>query len=157
MLYVDGSLKTTGTNSLPIITTINRFTAGALDRSTLSSLFNGSIDDVRLYGKALSASEVSEIFQGLIYTHLAVQNVALQSLNLNVYPNPLSDGNLTLTIGCETTNAEVMIFDMSGKLIYKNTFSGMSSEIPGDSFENGVYIISVQTYLGNDRKIFVKQ
>jgi regulation of enolase protein 1 (concanavalin A-like superfamily)/transcriptional regulator CtsR len=157
-LYVDGVQVATSTNSVPFVSTINRFSSGSNDRWNKIYMFDGSIDDVRLYGKALSASEVSEIFQGLKSAQIATSIESLsQSIQLEVYPNPLKDGNLTVTTSRNVDNARILIYGIDGKLVYRTTFSGFSTEIDNSLFDNGVYILKVESSLGTNIKRFIKQ
>lgn len=80
-----------------------------------------------------------------------------QNLNLKLYPNPLSNGNLTIHVGCETLNAAISVHSIAGQLIYKDNFSGISREISGDLFKKGVYIIALKTNQGTYNKLFIKQ
>ncbi len=172
-LYVDGSLTVIGTNSVPMITPINRFSAGALDRSSLANQFGGSVDDVRLYGKALSAFEVSELFSGLTSASSGPSSARVstsnnetddnsdiatdQGLRVHLYPNPLSDGDLTVSVGYETKNASITINSIDGQLVYKIDFSGGSKEVPGGIFQKGTYILTVKTEQGVATKLFIKE
>ncbi len=162
-LYVDGSLKVTGTESVSIVATINRFSAGALDRSSMANQYGGSLDEVRLYGKALSASEVSGLFSAPTSARVAAsnnttdQNFTEQFFNMKVYPNPLSGGNLTVDIGYEAKTATVSVYTVSGKLVYTNNFSGASKEILGEVFKMGVYLITLKTDQGVATKLIVRE
>jgi len=62
-LYVDNTQynSTTTTVSAP---TLDRGAIGALKRTTISNYFNGGIDDVRVYNRALSDVELSNIYSG---------------------------------------------------------------------------------------------
>ncbi|MCG8386206.1 MAG: LamG domain-containing protein [Cytophagales bacterium] len=57
-LYVDGVLAGTLNPGLAYNTEIDRFTAGAVDRSSIRDRFNGLIDEVRLYNRKLTAEEI---------------------------------------------------------------------------------------------------
>ena len=63
-LYVDGILQTT-VKSPGVINTpqANDVLIGAFSAGTPAGFFKGLIDDVRIYGKALSGAQIEEIFQ----------------------------------------------------------------------------------------------
>ncbi|HUD20551.1 MAG TPA: LamG-like jellyroll fold domain-containing protein [Candidatus Saccharimonadales bacterium] len=63
-LYIDGGLDATNFNYTRSSTTLNRTSIGAVLRSTASAFFTGSIDDVRMYNRVLSASEVADLAAG---------------------------------------------------------------------------------------------
>jgi hypothetical protein len=63
ILYVDG--KPVGTNSTAMVPTgLNEFCIGASERTgTTDNYFDGEIDDVRIYNRALSAGEIASQYQ----------------------------------------------------------------------------------------------
>ncbi len=64
-LYIDGNLDATDYDYTPSGTfDVNRDSIGVLQRSSLESYFNGSIDEVVIYNKVLTSSEVSELYNG---------------------------------------------------------------------------------------------
>jgi len=61
-LYIDGNLDTANFNYTPAGNfTLNTSTVGALTRAAVQGFFNGFIDDVALWKRALSAAEVQEV------------------------------------------------------------------------------------------------
>ena len=63
-LYVNGSASGSGTGSaFTLGATLNRSTIGALIRSTTAAYFNGSLSDVRLYSRALTAADVGTLYR----------------------------------------------------------------------------------------------
>jgi chitodextrinase len=157
-LYVDGALAATSTNSVAIVANINRFSAGLLDRSTIADKFNGTIDDVRLYGKTLSAAEINDIYNGLKSASMSTsfENLDVSS-DLLVFPNPLITGNLNVKLGFEARNATLLIHSITGKLVHSSILNGNAQEILGSTFENGVYILTLTTENDNFKKMFVKE
>ena len=59
-LYIDGILDATDFSYTPTTITLNTTSIGALERTSVSSCFNGNIDEVRIYRRALSAAEILE-------------------------------------------------------------------------------------------------
>jgi hypothetical protein len=60
-MYVDGVLDATNFNHTPGAMTLNRTAIGAVLRAATDSHFNGAIDDVRVYNRALPASEIASL------------------------------------------------------------------------------------------------
>ncbi len=60
-LYVDGVQAATLTQNRPFIDTVNRFSAGRLDRVNPADHTNGSIDDIGLWGGLMTASDVAAL------------------------------------------------------------------------------------------------
>ena len=61
LLYVDGVQVGSNTNSLPAFTEPARVALGVLKFSWLARWWNGGIDDVRIYNRALSPDEISQL------------------------------------------------------------------------------------------------
>lgn len=61
-LYVDGTLIGSTPASVSYASSIDRFSAGALDRSSIADRYTGKIDDARLYARALGATEIANLF-----------------------------------------------------------------------------------------------
>jgi hypothetical protein len=60
-LYVDGvSVGTSDTNASGAITTDDSLVG--VNRASLSNYFSGSMDDVRIYNRALSADEIKRLY-----------------------------------------------------------------------------------------------
>ncbi|MDB2428945.1 LamG domain-containing protein [Akkermansiaceae bacterium] len=85
-IYLDGALSTSNTTSVPFLVPTG-FSIGALDRSNSSVVdeFAGDIDDVQLYDNAVSAADVTFLFNNA-GTAIAV-------------PEPSSSLMLGLTLG----------------------------------------------------------
>jgi len=62
-LYVDGQLQGTLTSNLPLDPQTNVFSVGRISDSTPGAYFKGSVDEVRVYKRALSDSEISQLYQ----------------------------------------------------------------------------------------------
>ena len=61
-LYVDGILHSSSSSESVNFQTADRIGIGYLAGSDASSYFNGTIDDVRVYNKVFSSSEISELY-----------------------------------------------------------------------------------------------
>ncbi len=62
-VYVNGSAGTTDTTSSTVTTLPNTVTVGATNHtSAFDNFFTGSIDEVRVYNRALSASEIQSLY-----------------------------------------------------------------------------------------------
>lgn len=66
-LYVNGSLETSSTNETGNIAYTNtRFRIGKYEDNNESHYFDGSIDEVKIYNKALTLEEIKNEYQGLV-------------------------------------------------------------------------------------------
>jgi hypothetical protein len=111
--------------------------------------FQGALDDVRIYDKALTASEVIDLINEEGVSNRAINKNISQNLNaektLKLYPNPVSK-TLNITFkGYEEASYKLYLFDIYGKLIITkvlNTNSG--NEIDIDHLSEGVYIATIR-------------
>lgn len=77
-----------------------------------------------------------------------------QKIELNFYPNPVSDGKLFITSNITTSNKEVEIFDVLGKSVLKAT---VVRELNINSLSPGVYLIKIKEgEISVTRKLIVK-
>ncbi|MBI5361327.1 MAG: DUF2341 domain-containing protein [Planctomycetes bacterium] len=61
-LYIDGVLDATNFNYTPSTLTLDRTCIGALMRAVPQYFFSGTIDEVRVYNRVLSTSEIASLF-----------------------------------------------------------------------------------------------
>jgi hypothetical protein len=75
------------------------------------------------------------------------------SSNIGVYPNPAKN---LLTIVMENKNAEIIISDVTGKVVYKAIAIESENTINVENFTTGIYLITVETEQGRSFTKFVK-
>lgn len=92
-LYVDGELDTFIANTGLILTTTKAITFGRKDATEPAYYLRGSLDEVRIYDKALAPDEISTL-KSLWYEVTAREDDTAGS-NISVYPNP-SHGIVTI-------------------------------------------------------------
>ncbi len=147
-LYVDGQLEGTNTNSVSFISNTNRFSSGALDRSSLADRFNGAIDDVRLYSNALTAAEVSNLYNATSSAKISLE-VPVTKDEVLIYPNPAKNKLQMLYNSAYKTSAHIMILDLQGRKIKELTteFKKDSNNVELDVslFSNGLYFLNMKT------------
>ena len=84
-------------------------------------------------------------------------NTAIQeniAANLHVYPNPVSD-ILTIDIPASKTNANLVIYDINGKAIFRKTANTEQITINTSSWAEGVYFIWIDEVLLKNNTIVV--
>ncbi|MFY0599432.1 MAG: VCBS repeat-containing protein [Cyclobacteriaceae bacterium] len=120
-LFVDGELVFSDTRSL----TFTEMTIGALDRSGSES-WSGSIDDVRIYGSALSATDVLTLYQSekpdLTYAYFEFNNNLNDSSDKG---NNASDGSTGNSFAADRVGASSQAFN--------KVFSGGAPSISGSA------------------------
>jgi hypothetical protein len=67
--------------------------------------------------------------------------------NITIYPNPVTDGWLTvgLTAADKNNKVDVSVSDLSGRIVYKSSFTsnGISERLNLGSVNQGVYVIRI--------------
>lgn len=138
-LYMDGVLidnnnigtKTMKTNSEPL-------RIGKTISSGFPYPFYGKINDVRIYNRALSASDVAKLYSrtNSIYHTVNVNNVS-------IYPNP---SNGVFTIKTVETNTATTIIDAVGKIVFQqNLESANEHSVDLSNLKAGIYFVSLKT------------
>jgi hypothetical protein len=62
----------------------------------------------------------------------------LSELTFGVYPNPATD-NIILTSGIDLDNAQLLIFDLQGKIVSASRISGTSAQVSVTNLSTGLY------------------
>lgn len=146
-LYVNGVLKSStdaGTGNFPYYATNNpKARIGARFDSSLP--FDGSIDDVRIYNRALTPEEVTSLYfaESLCVDRIAVTdtliiNVNLSSVNpivaehtIKIYPNPAND-YIVVDFGADYTDLDgytLKITNAPGATVYTGNVTQQTTSI----------------------------
>ena len=65
-----------------------------------------------------------------------------------IYPNPITDNNLTVVFDNSSSISELNIFDVTGKNIYNEIFNSkgfQAKSINLPNLNNGIYIVSLSS------------
>jgi hypothetical protein len=111
-------------------------------RSTTDQFFNGKIDDIRIYGKALNSCEVYQLYNETTITQISTTK-DLESIQ--IYPNPFT--NMISVHNDTGQSLNIEVFDYSGRLLKSQNVNGQNSEIDMHEFKSGMYLIK---YWGED-------
>ncbi len=75
----------------------------------------------------------------------AVDKINLATNNrMTLFPNPASN-EVNASLDYNVNNAKLRIFNIQGKEIYKNNFSGKSVKVNTSNFNKGLYFIKIET------------
>ena len=138
-IYIDGALVNshsistlTGTNAQSLFFGLNTLGIPA---------FNGIIDDIKIYNRALSDAEVAALCSS---TNTSVAENS--SSNFILSPNPSTNGLFQLKSDSQIGKYNCEIFNSMGQLLQNKQFSGLDNSIIDLSNEaNGVYILKIKT------------
>ena len=130
---------------------------------------NGSVDEVYIYDKALSATEISNFYNSYTPTSSSLSRVASPSVvtakaatalvsekrtgekmaSLSFYPNP-SNGLIQIQTKEDLNGSVVIVNSLDGKAVYRDVLSTNNVHLPA-TLTTGIYVIQVRTKTG---KIF---
>ncbi|MDG1330798.1 MAG: T9SS type A sorting domain-containing protein [Crocinitomicaceae bacterium] len=109
--------------------------------------FNGSIDELRLYNRALSGQEVAQLYNFIPGTASIEENFSEQ---IKAYPNPTNNSfNLSTK---DVLN--VSIYDLSGTLVFQST---AKETYDISHLSSGSYILSAETANGLYQQKIIKR
>ncbi len=123
---------------------------GKLGQTGVGSTFIGSVDEVRLYTRPLSDTEVAGLYN-MELTSFGSDNVQLKC---RIYPNPSKNQEVYLDVEAEIQ--EVKVFDLQGKLMQTEFIPG-EMKIKSTGLTAGTYILHVHTNEGVIRERIILQ
>jgi hypothetical protein len=115
-------------------------------------LFNGFIDDFRIYNYALSANEIAQI-SGVVSSVADVKNN--NESGLSVWPMPANDV-LNVSYSTENTNSltTITVFNTSGSLVMSKDINNTSGiQLNVSNLPSGIYILK----LTNNKETLMKK
>ena len=148
-IYLNGNLASTinisgsnvGYHFTPTLGCFNDG-GGAPCGSSKASFYKGGIDDIRVYNRLLSPSEVSLLYS-FVYTNLV--NVEEKVNEIRVYPNP-SHGLLNIESNLKTDDVMLVEFyDLIGKNVKHVEISKSNSSIDISNLNSGIYSVIIRT------------
>jgi hypothetical protein len=124
------------------------FTVGA-DTFKTGHVFMGRIDDIAVYNRSLSLSEITELFVAGNNCTLSVNEIPSNLEDFKIYPNP-NNGLFCIEANLNGNEAvKVKIINPLGQIIFKQDFISNTSlfkqyiQLPAIS--SGLYFVSVET------------
>jgi hypothetical protein len=119
--------------------------------NTTSAYFKGSLDDVRIYDRALSQPEIDAIMNGSLTAVEGLKFDAQEELDLVLSPNPFNP-NLELRISGIRGNGSLKIFGVDGRLVVDlspklggaNLAESRTLLWSGSVYASGVYVVMLQ-------------
>lgn len=96
--------------------------------------YQGKIDDVGIWDRALTQTEISTLFSGNLSTNSFTEN------DLVLFPNPVND-YLNISLSKDKIIDKVLITDVLGKIVFEQNL--FSESINVSQLQNGIYNISL--------------
>ncbi|MFZ9954531.1 MAG: LamG-like jellyroll fold domain-containing protein [Flavobacteriales bacterium] len=124
--------------------------------------FDGTLDDYRIYDRAITANEVTALYneslclQNLTVTDTLVINLNVTgfnpisySNNIKIFPNPTND-QLNISIANSTSNGyQIKILNTLNQEVYQQTISQPSYSVNLNTFSTGTYFVNIIDGSGN--------
>lgn len=137
-VYVDGNLVKFEKANFALAYSDSSLRIGMAIPGPSLQYFKGKIDEVRIYGRALNQQEVTALFNN---THTSIENVAIKSNKVEVFPNPAND-KLFVSGEYKYETTKVVIFDLTGRKVLENSLDN-SGVVAIDVLPSGLYITQV--------------
>jgi hypothetical protein len=163
-LYINSILKNpfNSQNTFPYNSTMNleigRDQPGATD------YFNGKLDDIGIWNRALTQQEITDLYNGNIcYQHITVTDTLIINTNLvgfnpvtyqnriKIFPNPTND-HVTIDYGNYATLSgyQLKIENSLGQQVFQTTINQQSSYLNLSNWGgNGIYFVRLIDPQGN--------
>ncbi|MBS2099934.1 LamG-like jellyroll fold domain-containing protein [Carboxylicivirga linearis] len=109
--------------------------------ANIAQYFTGSLDDIRIYKRALSTEEINGLYD---YIPTSAANNYL--INIKVYPNPASD-QLHIDLG-ENKGASICIYSSTGTCVYNTVAIDNKVRLPVSHLTKGLYLIEIKSSKG---------
>ncbi len=136
-LYLDDTLVATvpfttniSLNSLPL--EIGRDVPG------ITEIFNGKIDDIAIWKRALSHQEITDIYTSV---DVGIKKPGIKK-PLVIYPNPATD-RLNVLVNEKLAGSGYVITDQSGRTVLKGKLKSDYTMIAIDNLATGIYMLSI--------------
>jgi hypothetical protein len=119
------------------------------DRNTKIYSFNGAIDDMRIFRRALSSSEINSIKNQsttLAKNELVFAKKSENASRISLWPNPNS-GVLNVNFADPISDLKIRLVDISGKEVFSKNYLQLNRQeisIELQNIDNGYYFIQFE-------------
>ncbi|MBL7813671.1 MAG: fibronectin type III domain-containing protein [Saprospiraceae bacterium] len=148
-LYINGTLVATVAGTGAIGTNPESVFIGT--RGSWENFFNGRIDDARIYNRALSATDVSALYNngaGVLKQSNASNSLLFSQIKeepfMQIFPNPASNGFTNIMVsGFDMDEAiNLTIFDSNGRIVRSTQVSNNNVHtVETEGLAKGVYLM----------------
>lgn len=120
---------------------------GHWDRT--NQYFDGAIDELRIYDRALSASEIMNLYSDTVNTN--VQEQIQGKTEINIYPNPVNNKLYYDLNGLQNDMSSINIMNINGKTILRKDIFGSKNSVDVTALPDGLYFIN---FIGQRTSIY---
>jgi hypothetical protein len=113
--------------------------------------------DMNVFGRVYLSTAGRGIVYGDDDTILSNDVVSNNQVNFAMYPNPVKDGKFKIDLPTGMAHANILIFDLIGKLIYQQNSEGHQNVEIRTTLKAGMYVVKVLSRTVDlTRKLIVK-
>jgi hypothetical protein len=119
------------------------------DRNTKIYSFNGAIDDMRIFRRALSSSEINSIKNQsttLAKNEIVFAKKSEDASRISLWPNP-NTGVLNVNFADPVSDLKIRLVDISGKEVFSKNYLQLNRQeisIELQNIDNGYYFIQFE-------------
>ena len=107
--------------------------------NNLQEFWNGKIDDIGIWNRALTTQEIYDLYVGQITTDISQHT---NENEIKIFPNPAKDlVNISLN---RKGNTKLNLMDSSGRLVRTFHVSTAQSQLSLEGLESGIYFLKVE-------------
>ena len=133
LIYRNGALLSTVPRTLNTGTNSNIFQLGLTEQNS-PLFFNGAIDDLKIFNRVITATEVTNLYTN---NSLTSENFNQNNLKVSLSPNPATD---LLNISMETELKSVEIYSLLGQKVLTTN----KNQVDVSSLSKGMYMVRVE-------------
>jgi hypothetical protein len=135
-IYINGLLVSSNNINGFICNGVNPIYIGAdIENGNLYRYFNGKLDDIGIWNRALTQTEITELYTGVLSSETFTNTSSFQ-----LYPNPAND-----VVQFKSTEMveKISIYNALGQLIQENKTNSMEGAISIEDLAQGSYFVRI--------------
>lgn len=136
-LYKNGIFESTNTFTYTNVLTSNL--PLYIGKGITGGFFNGAIDDIGIWGRALSTQEINDLYNSTV----TLQSEITQTPKFKLSSNVASDYILLNSTSSYEKSLSFNIIDINGKIVHQGSISGSSHKINIENFSQGLYLVNL--------------
>jgi len=117
-----------------------------------TNLFNGAIDEIKLYKQALTLQEIQNEYSSCLPT--GIENADNNKI-ISIYPNPVKS-KLNIEYAGTNDAINLEIINSIGQIVYRAIFTGKTI-VDTETFVDGIYVLKFKTGESVSFKKFIKK
>ena len=111
-------------------------------RSTIDQFFEGKIDDIKIYNRAINECEIDSLFNETNII-LGVDDISAEAM-VNIYPNP-TNNSVSIEYNLELGPVKIELIDARGRIIETFNPSDHKVKINMSTLASGIYFIRLSS------------